>query len=71
MEPLTLKTPFKILILIACNFEKLYIFARWQSKCNDLYHAHDHSIILFQPKCLNVFQEQNLKEKHSDTINVI
>lgn len=65
MEPLTLKIPFKPLISIAYNFEKLYIFARWQSKCENLYHAHDHSMLLFQPKWLNVFQEQSLEEKES------
>lgn len=32
---------------------------------DNLYPAHNHTIILFQPKHLNVFQEQSLQEKGS------
>lgn len=65
MASLTLKNPFKTLISLACNLEKLSIFARWQSKCDNFNYVHDHSIILFKPKWLNVFQEQSLGEKES------
>jgi len=71
IEPLTLKAPFKTLISIANNLEKLHIFARWQSKCDNLYHAHDHFISAKITKCFPRTEFRGNGEQHSDTWNAI